>query len=253
MIKDFFHLFSRKIRRLTLYRLGKPELTQIDHRQFKFKYFVSDLIVRPTSTFLIKYFAGNLGHEVDLSRGHLGFGMLHYAFITTLRPKRILCIGSQKGFIPAICAMACKDNNFGRVDFVDAGKDKNDPNSWGGIGFWKKFNPNEHFSPFNLNKFITTYVMTSAEFAAKYKNRRYGYIYIDGDHSFSGVSRDYSTFWPRLKRDGMMCFHDITLKGKAGNGEYGVWKLWKQLETKHNHKISIILRQNGIGILQKND
>jgi len=253
MINDFFHLFSRKIRRLTLYRLGKPEFTQIDHRQFKFKYFVSDLIVRSTSTFLIKYFAGNLGHEVDLNRGHLGFGMLHYSFITTLRPTRILCIGSQKGFIPAICAMACKDNNFGHVDFVDAGKDKNDHNSWGGIGFWKKINPNEHFSPFNLNKFITTFVMTSAEFAAKYKNRCYGYIYIDGDHSYSGIKNDYQRFWPRLLPSGIMSFHDITLKGKADSGEYGVWKLWKQLETKHNHKISIILRQNGIGILQKND
>lgn len=249
MIKEFFHLFSQKFKRLRLYRQGRPELTQLDHRQFNLEYFVSNLIVRSTATFLIKYFAGNIGHEVDLNRGHLGFGLLHYAFITTLRPKRILCIGSQKGFIPAIFAMACKDNNFGQVDFVDAGKDKNDRNSWGGIGFWKKIDPNDHFSPFNLNKFITTYIMTSAKFAAKYK-RRYGYIYIDGDHSYRGIKHDYLKFWPRLKKGGIMCFHDISLKGFSGKDEYGVWKFWRELGQKN--KISIISRQNGIGFIQKN-
>lgn len=247
---SIIHFFDR----LKLYLAGgPPEKLQIDHSQLGFKYYVSDLINRATANFMIRYFNGTIGHEVDLNRGFLGFGLMHYSFISLMRPKRILCIGSQKGFIPAICAMGCKDNNFGTVDFVDAGKEKSDTNSWGGIGFWKRQDPNKHFFPYNLDRFITTYVMTSQEFSAKYQRRRYGYIYIDGDHSFEGVSRDYSMFWPRLARGGMMSFHDITLKGKTGSKDYGVWKLWKQLETKHDHKISIILRQNGVGILQKND
>lgn len=247
---SIIHFFDR----LKLYLAGgPPEPSQIDHHELKLKYYISDFTNRATANFLIRYFNGTIGHEVDLNRGFIGFGLLHYSFVSLLRPNRVLCIGSQKGFIPAICAMACKDNNFGTVDFVDAGKEKSDINSWGGIGFWKKHDPKKHFSPYDLNRFITTYVMASQEFAAKYKRRRYGHIYIDGDHSFEGVNRDYSMFWPRLEKGGMMCFHDITLKGKAGSGDYGVWKLWKRLESKHGHKISVILRQNGIGILQKND
>jgi hypothetical protein len=46
-----------------------------------------------------------------------------------MRPKRVLCVGSRYGYIPAICAYACKENNYGVVDFVDAGfdEDKQEP------------------------------------------------------------------------------------------------------------------------------
>lgn len=45
-------------------------------------------------------------------------------------------------FVPAICAVGCRDNGFGKVDFVDAAMDMNDVNKvagnhWGGVGFWK--------------------------------------------------------------------------------------------------------------------
>lgn len=228
--------------------VGRPEHSQINHQELNIKYHVSDLIMRSTATFLMKYFGGNIGHEVDINRGHIGFGILHYAFITTLRPGRVLCIGSQKGFIPAICAIACKDNNFGHIDFVDAGKGSRDTHSWGGIGFWKIQDNNEHFSPFNLNQFITTYVMTSKKFASKYR-RKYEYIYIDGDHSYEGVKSDFEAYWPKLKPGGIMSFHDITLKGKSQGIEFGVWKLWKELDKKHF--ISIIARENGVGFIQK--
>lgn len=228
---------------------GPPEKLQIDHSQLGFKYYVSDLINRATANFMIRYFNGTIGHEVDLNRGFLGFGLMHYSFISLMRPKRILCIGSQKGFIPAICAMACKDNNSGHVDFVDAGKKQTDMNSWGGIGFWKKQSPQKHFFPYNLNKFITTYVMTSQAFSGQYSKRRYGYIYIDGDHSYEGVKNDYQKFWPKLTKHGIMSFHDITLYGNYKNNEFGVSKFWKEISVKSS--ISIISRQNGVGFLQK--
>jgi hypothetical protein len=240
------------IDKLKLYLAGgPPEPLQIDHSQLNIKYYISDLINRATANFMIKYFNGTIGHEVDLNRGFLGFGLMHYSFISLIRPKRILCIGSQKGFIPAICAMACKDNNFGHVDFVDAGKNSFDRNSWGGTGFWKKHDPDKHFFPYNLNRFITTYVMTSKSFSSKYVKRRYGYIYIDGDHSYEGVKNDYLSFWPKLIKHGIMSFHDITLTGIHEESKFGVYRLWKEISR--NSSVSIISRQNGIGFLQKNN
>src|SRR3990170_4076730 len=151
-------------------------------------------------------------HNIDKNKGNLGYGWFHYSLIRILQPKRILVIGSRYGYIPAICAVACKDNNKGRVDFVDAGYDfrKADHRKhWGGIGFWKKIKPAEHFGKFSLERHISGYIMTSYEFSKKHPQRLWGYINIDGDHSYEGVKFDFETFWPRLEKGGFLSLHDI--------------------------------------------
>lgn len=198
---------------------------------------------------LIKYYNGDRGHQTDNTTGNLGYGFIHYALIVNLKPKRILCIGSRKGFIPAICALACQENGFGHVDFVDAGYGLESPDHWSGIAWWKQVDPKKHFSTLDVNKFLTTYVMTTKEFAKKYKYR-YQYIYIDGDHSYKGVKTDYELFWPRLDKEGFMLFHDITVKKTPELGVFGVWKLWQAL--KNTNKITFFEpKHSGLGILQK--
>ncbi|PJE67800.1 hypothetical protein COU95_00430 [Candidatus Shapirobacteria bacterium CG10_big_fil_rev_8_21_14_0_10_40_9] len=194
-------------------------------------------------------YGGDEGHQIDKKSGNLGYGFIHYALIRNLKSKRVLCVGSGKGLIPAICALACKDNQMGFVDFVDAGYGKNHPKSWAGDGFWKKVDPERHFSLLGVSDWIKTYVMTSQDFAKKFPKRSYGYISLDGDHSYEGVKLDYELFWPKLKEGGFMAFHDVTVKqwGKLKN--FGVWKLWQEL--KNEHKIIFPLKQSGLGILQK--
>ena len=199
---------------------------------------------------LIDYFNGNDGHQADSKTGNLGFGYIHYALIRNTKPNRILCIGSRKGYIPAICALACRDNNKGHVDFVDAGYDNRNKNHWSGIGWWKHNDPKKHFSFFNLNQFLTTYVMTTNTFAFLNPAYRYNYIYIDGDHSYQGVKLDYTLFWPRLKKHGFMVFHDVYVKYTNNLGHFGVWKLWKELKNR-NKIVFPFPKDSGLGILQK--
>jgi hypothetical protein len=197
---------------------------------------------------LITYFGADDGQNINLSSGNLGYGFIHYGLILNIKPKRILCIGSRKGFIPAICALACQENNFGHVDFVDAGYDETHPKHWTGIGFWKKNDPIKHFSFLEINNWITTYVMTTEEFAKKY-NYRYQYIYIDGDHSYEGVTTDYNLFWPRLDKMGLMVFHDVIVKRAPNLPPFGVWKFFK--EIKANKIIFPFPKVSGLGIVQK--
>lgn len=225
-------------------------LKLIDCGFIKIKQYRSQLYRYSTAVKLINRFGGAFGHNTNVKSGNLGFGLIHSSFINTMRPERILCIGSQKGFIPAILAMACQNNNFGHVDFVDAGKYSNEKCDWGGIGFWKENDPKKHFAQLGLEKYINTYVMTSKEFSEKYKNRKYEYIYIDADHSYEGVKLDYKLFWPRLTSGGIMSFHDIQMKGLNHGIEYGVWKLWQEL--KNDSKFSFTSFDNAIGFLQKN-
>lgn len=202
---------------------------------------------------LIERYGGGAGHNLNEKKGELGYGLIHYALISNLRPKRVLCIGSEKGFIPAICALACKDNQKGHVDFVDAGYDQSDKNHWGGTGFWKKIKPKKHFAYGNLSDWITTRVMTSQQFSRGNK-RRWQYIYIDGDHSYRGVKKDYQLFWPKLDKGGMMVFHDVLLKNHPEHDNFGVWRFWEK--TKDGGKITIPFTHSqvlpsGLGVLQK--
>jgi predicted O-methyltransferase YrrM len=143
--------------------------------------------------------------------------------------------------------LACKDNRRGIVDFVDAGIDIDDQkNYWDGRGFWKKNDPERHFDKINIGEYIKTYVMTTKEFASRYRHR-YDYVYIDGDHSYEGVKLDYELFWPRLNRGGLMLLHDISEKGKVGEGVYGVWRLWQEIKPKGALELPMA---SGLGILR---
>lgn len=208
------------------------------------------LISRMISERLITLFNGEQGHGIpEKESDFLGLGLIHYSLIRITRPKRVLCIGSLRGFIPAICALACEDNGYGLVDFVDAGYGEESEKSWGADGFWKKVNPQRHFNQMRLTR-IQTYVMTNKEFAKLFPKRTYDYIYIDGDHTYKGVKLDYRLYWPKLNKNGFMTFHDILGKGSINNAEFGVNSFWKDLTEKN--KVDILFpKESGLGILQK--
>lgn len=198
---------------------------------------------------LMNYFvADEYGHQASIRRADLGYGWVHYGLIRTEKPKRILCIGSRHGFIPAVLAQACKDNEKGYVDFVDPGYGPKDKNHWTGVGLWKKEKGRKLFKDFGLGKWIKIYVMTTEQFAGKSK-KMFDYIYIDGDHSYKGVSTDYKLLWPRLRKNGFMVFHDVNVTGTKPEGKYGVNKLWNKITTKGS--IEIPFEGSGLGIIQK--
>lgn len=218
------------------------------------KYFVNltkgkisnDLSVREL---MVHFHADEYGHRANIAKADLGYGWIHYGLIRSIKPKRVLCIGSRHGFIPAICAQACKDNKRGYVDFVDPGYGPEGKNHWTGVGFWRTKEGKECFEKFGLGEWISLYIMESTEFAKKFKKRPYEYIYVDGDHSYKGVSTDYKLFWPRLKIHGFMVFHDVDVKRKLPEGIYGVQKLWAKISE--NSAVKLPFEGSGLGISQK--
>lgn len=55
------------------------------------------------------------------------------------------------------------------------------------------------------------------------------FLFIDADHTESGVRTDYALYSPLVRKGGMIAFHDIAIT----RPEYGVRKLWKELQTQH--------------------
>lgn len=210
---------------------------------------LSPVINRTLARRIIQYYNGDEGHQTNANTGNLGFGLLHYSLVLNLKPKRVLCIGSRKGFIPALCALACLENGRGHVDFVDAGYGPDDAQHWSGTGWWRQANLDKHFSFLGVGKKLTPYIMTSQEFGARFR-RQYDYIYIDGDHSYRGAKKDWRLFWPRLRKGGLMAFHDITVRRTPSLGEFGVWRLWEELPQQY--KITFPFpSSSGLGFIQK--
>lgn len=197
-----------------------------------------------------KFKADELGHQAKTREADLGYGWIHYGLIRQQKPKKLLCIGSRYGFIPAIMAQACKDNGLGQVDFVDAGFGENDQNHWTGKAYWKSEKGLNSFKSFGLDNYIKIFVQTTKQFKKMSLNKKYDYIYIDGDHSYKGVSFDVKSFWPKLKKGGYVLLHDIDVKGKFPEGTYGVWKLFKEFSKKKS-SIKISYNKSGLGIIQK--
>lgn len=72
------------------------------------------------------------------------------------------------------------------------------------------------------------------------------FLFIDADHTESGVRADYAMYSPLVRGGGMIAFHDIGIK----NPEYGVRKLWGELSaTGRSRAILGQPQAYGIGLL----
>lgn len=204
--------------------------------------------------------------NLDIKHRNYGYGLMQYALVRNLRPKRVLCVGSMYGYIPYMLAKACMENGSGHVDFVDAAFDFNDKkyktSHYFGQGFWNKVNVSEHFSYLLQTQYISTHVMTLEEFLHKDSNH-YEYIYLDGDHSYKGLVRDIRLIWPRLAVGGILGLHDIefdfkksldriggVFRRKVEHVTFGVARVWREFE-KTSQTLPVLNGYSGLGFIFK--
>ena len=79
---------------------------------------------------------------------------------------------------------------------------------------------------------------TSAEAATKIPNKL-DFIYIDGDHTYDGVSKDLALYWPKVKKNGILAGHDFDNEHVAkatkdffeAQGDYTIFTALDDLQT----------------------
>jgi predicted O-methyltransferase YrrM len=77
-------------------------------------------------------------------------------------------------------------------------------------------------------------------------NRKIDVAYIDGDHTYSGVKRDFEMYKDLIKPEGLIVFHDIV---PHKNKSVGVPKFWQEIHKGYEFKeIVKDWNQNGSGI-----
>jgi len=80
-------------------------------------------------------------------------------------------------------------------------------------------------------------------------------LFIDGDHSYEGVKRDFQLYSPLVSRNGIIAFHDIVQDHAIRFGidtsscSGGVPTFWKEIKQEYRHKEFVNSPgQDGFGI-----
>jgi predicted O-methyltransferase YrrM len=92
------------------------------------------------------------------------------------------------------------------------------------------------------------------QFFALLKGRELDFLFIDGDHSYGGVKKDYEDYSPFVRKGGVVAFHDIVRRDNDPTIE--VWKFWHELKTAHPNAVEFVedspeRRKIGIGAVIK--
>ena len=144
-----------------------------------------------------------MGHCQRLEDLNLGLGWIYYGLVRTLRPARVVVIGSFRGFVPAVMARALLDNaEGGELVFIDpsyANDQWTDParvHAW----FAELGVPNVRHHLHTTQSFLAT-----PEYEAL---QDIGLLMVDGYHSAEQARVDYLAFLPKLGTEALVMFHD---------------------------------------------
>lgn len=69
---------------------------------------------------------------------------------------------------------------------------------------------------------------TKQKLDQKLNGRPIDFVFIDGDHRYEGVKKDFELYAPLVRNGGIIAFHDIL--------DPGVNRLWKEIRSKFTHE-----------------
>jgi len=80
-------------------------------------------------------------------------------------------------------------------------------------------------------------------------NELFDVVFIDGDHSYDGVKKDFELYGSIVRKGGLVAFHDIA---EPADPEIQVDRFWNEIKRRYRH-LEVISRVNqrgyGIGVL----
>lgn len=140
--------------------------------------------------------ATGLGHSAWLLHG----------LVRSLQPATCVEIGSATGWSTCHIALALRENVRGRLYAIDphASTDWNDPGTVHTLPALRR-----NLQRCMVENYVEIIRAHSAD-AARDWNRTIDLLFIDGDHSYPGVKRDWELFSPFLAPFGVAVFHDST-------------------------------------------
>jgi len=165
-------------------------------------------------------------------------------FLSKLKPKYILEIGTASGGTMFLFTrVASEDATIISIDLPKG-------NFGGGYPEWKiplfkSFALSQQ--KINLIRADSHDMTTLKKTKSILKDKRLDLLFIDGDHSYEGVKKDFEMYSPLVKKGGIIAFHDIVPGPERKVG--GVPKFWTEIKRKYpSSEIVKDWNQKGYGI-----
>jgi predicted O-methyltransferase YrrM len=151
-----------------------------------------------------------------------------YGLARSLQPETCVEIGSARGASACHIGLALRENVRGKLYAIDPHL----PTNWNdtdGVDTLTILKSNLQRCGVAQHVEI---VRATSDDAARDWNRPIDLLFIDGDHSYAGVKRDWTLFSPFLTRFGIAVFHDATWElHDAARADMGVPRFLEELRA----------------------
>lgn len=142
--------------------------------------------------------------RIDFSSGLGDSANVLYGLVRAMKPELCVEIGSARGRSACFIAMALRENGSGRLYAIDPHR----PTAWNDSGAVETLAVMQgNLERLRLAPWVEIVRATSAEAAAGW-TRPIDLLFIDGDHSYDGIRRDWDLFVPHVAEFGVVVFHD---------------------------------------------
>ncbi len=134
-------------------------------------------------------------------------GELLFKLAKNCPPKTsIVEIGSWKGKSTVFLGLGSQSGNKNKVYAIDphTGSPEH-KKKLGEFSTLKQFKKN--IKQANLKQIVVPIVKTSTQAAPSF-NKKIGLLFIDGDHSYQMVKKDFQLWFPKIVNGGIIAFHD---------------------------------------------
>ncbi len=195
-----------------------------------------------------RHVLGTAGFSTGLGQS----AWLLHGLTRSLRPAVAVEIGTARGWSACHIGLALRENVEGRLYAIDPHQDTawNDTDGRGSttLDVLKR-----NLRRMRLEPYVEIVRKDSAAAAAAW-TLPIDLLFIDGDHSYEGVRRDWELFSPHVRPFGVIVFHDTTWELHKGDPYYrsdmGVPRFVNELRAA-GHPVITIDRDCGISMVQR--
>jgi hypothetical protein len=173
--------------------------------------------------------------------GHKRFA---YDLVRNNMPQTIVELGTHKGTSFFSFCQAVKDAHYdAQLYAIDTWKGDEHAGFYGDNVFVEFQEMKEKYYGSLKIKLLRK---TFDEAAADFKNDAIDLLHIDGFHTYEAVKHDFESWFPKVRKDGIILLHDIFIT----RDNFGIYKLWEEL--KHKYETIEFYHSYGLGVLFKN-
>lgn len=153
-------------------------------------------------------------------------------FVASEKPKTLMEIGTARGGTLMLFAKALPEDSLIISLDLPAG------DFGGGYPFWKIFLYKSFAhgrQAIRLVRKDSHSIETRERIKNMLNNRPIDFLFIDGDHTYEGVKKDFELYNPLVRKGGIIAFHDVAPHNKPGS-RVEISKFWNEIKNKYDYK-----------------